>query len=70
VLEFTGLSNWQFILLALFLLLLYAAVSTLWKVGGISKVKVAKKMVPEFKAIYISYEGSYDSIGVIYSQSV
>jgi hypothetical protein len=70
VLEFLGLSNWQFIALALVVLFAWATLSTLWKVGGINKVKVAKKMIPSFHALYISFEGSYDSIGIIYNQSV
>lgn len=70
LLDFLGLSNWQFVALALLLLLLWTTLSTLWKVGAIDKVKVAKKLIPEFSAVFISYEGSYDNIGVIYSQSV
>jgi hypothetical protein len=70
LLDSLGLTNWQFIALALLVLFLWVTVKTLWRVGGIDKVKVARKLVPEFKAVYISYEGSYDSIGTIYSQSV
>lgn len=70
LLEFLGLSNWQFITLSLFIFFLWVTVKTLWRVGGINKVKVTRKLIPKFKAVYISYEGNYDSIGAIYSQSV
>lgn len=48
LLEFLGLSNWQFILVALIIFFIYAAISTLWKVGGLGKIKVSKKVVPKF----------------------
>jgi len=41
-----------------------------YKIGALNKIKVTKKSMPAFKAIYISYEGSYDEIGVIYKQAV
>ena len=70
LLQLLGLSNWQFVALSLLILFLWVTVKTLWRVGGIDKVKVSRKLIPSFKAVYISYEGSYDSIGAIYSQSV
>ena len=70
LLEYLELSNWQFILIALVILFIYAAISTLWKVGGMGKINVNKKEVPRFEAVYISYEGDYGDIGVIFNQAV
>lgn len=64
------MSNWSFIGLTLLLLFAWVIISTLWKVGAIDKVKVTKNIIPSFEAIYISYEGSYESIGIIYKQSI
>jgi hypothetical protein len=48
LLETLGLSNWQFILIALVIFFIYAGLSTLWKVGGFGKVNANKKVMPKF----------------------
>lgn len=70
VLEYFGLSNWQFMSLLFLVLIVYSVAAMFHKMGALGKVKVDRKFMPSFKAIYISYEGSYDDISVIYRQSV
>lgn len=70
VLTYLGLSNWQFIAITLVIICVWSFVSMLFKMGAVNKIKVTRKMLPSFKAIYISYEGSYNNIGTIYNQSV
>jgi hypothetical protein len=70
LLEWLGLSNWQFVLLSLVALLVWVGVRTAWEVGGVGRVRVARKLMPGFQAVFISYEGSYSSIGAVYAQAV
>lgn len=68
LLDFVGLSSWQFIALVIVVLALWPLLLILWKTGG--KVRVSRVVLPSFKCVYISYLGSYDDIDKIYSQSV
>ena len=69
LLNFLGLSNWQFITLAVVLLIGWAVVATFWKIGALKKVEVLIGFMPLLKCVYISYLGSYDHFDRIYSQS-
>ena len=70
LLEWLGLSSWQFMAILLGLLMLWPIITGLWKEKIVGKIKVKQVKLPAFKAVYISYLGSYDDIGTIYSQSV
>jgi hypothetical protein len=69
LLDALGLSSWQFLLLLLGALLFWSLGTWLWQLRIVGKVKIDRAQLPTFKAIYISYWGSYDDLGVIYSQS-
>lgn len=70
LLDAIGLSNWQFVLLVVLGLMGYAAISMCWQIGAVRNkdVPVRKVRLPTFHAVIISYEGSYDDIGTIFSQ--
>lgn len=70
LLDWLGLSNWQFITIAIIIILLWPLVTSLWKMKIVGKVKVDRVRMEAFKCVYISYEGSYDDLGTIYSQAV
>lgn len=58
LLDLLGMSNWQFILLAVLGMLAYAAFTTVRRTGGVGKVVAGRRLLPAFQAIYISYVGS------------
>lgn len=70
LLELLGMSNWQFILLAVLGMLAYAAITTVRRTGGVGKVVAGRRLLPAFQGIYISYAGSDEGVGVVYKQSV
>ena len=70
LLDYLGLQNWQFILIALFLVVLYPLVVNLWKMKIVGKIKVKKLRMKGFHCVYISYYGSYSDITTIYNQCV
>jgi len=70
LLSYLGISNWQFIVIFLLLLLVWAVIATFWKIGALKKVKVVTAVMPPLKCVYISYFGSYDHFDKIYSQSI
>ena len=49
LLNFLGLSNWQFITLAVVLLIGWAVVATFWKIGALKKVEVLIGFMPPLK---------------------
>jgi hypothetical protein len=68
VLGYLGLENWQFIGLLLLLLGIWAVFVVFYKVGAINKIEVNRIRLSSFEAVYISFEGSYNQIGTIFSQ--
>lgn len=70
LLDLLGMSNWQFILLAVLGMLAWAAISTVRKTGGVGKVVAGRRHLPAFQGIYISYLGNDEGVGVVYRQSV
>lgn len=70
LLTYLGLSNWQFIVILLLLLIVWAVAATFWKIGALKKTKVVTAFMPPIKCVYISYYGSYDYFDRIYSQSI
>ena len=68
LLDYLGMSNWQFILLALTLLVLYPLITNLWKMKIVGKIKVNKVRMKGFQCVYISYLGTYSDITTIYNQ--
>lgn len=57
-------------LIVLIIMLLWPVVVVVYNTGLLGKVKVDRVVLPAFKCVYISYLGSYDDIGKIYSQAV
>ena len=52
------------------ILLLWPILVIVYDTGLLGKVKVDRVVLPAFKCVYISFHGSYDDLGTIYSQVV
>ena len=55
LLQALGLSNLQFMGIALLVLVLWSIIYFFYKLGAISPVKFEKNKLPKFKALYISF---------------
>ena len=70
LLDFLGLSNWQFVALAILVLAIYTLITNLWKMKIVGKIKVDRVKMNGFKCVYISYLGSYNDFNTIYNQCI